>query len=92
MLALASVPADPPSVKLVEAPEPVPLPSEALVDVRAVSLNTGEVRNLATLPAGTVTGWDLAGVVAQAAADGSGPPAGTRVVGARLPGAWARFS
>jgi NADPH:quinone reductase-like Zn-dependent oxidoreductase len=39
---------------------------------------------------GAVTGWDLAGVVAQAAADGSGPPEGARVVGLKNVGAWAQ--
>jgi len=33
-------------------------------------------------------GWDLAGVVEQAAADHSGPPAGARVVGFVPGGAW----
>ena len=33
------------------------------------------------MDAGTQVGWDLAGVVAQAAADGSGPAVGARVVG-----------
>jgi NADPH2:quinone reductase len=82
--------ADPPYVELGEAPDPEPLPTEALVDVTAFSLNRGEVRALASATPGAVHGWDVAGVVARAAADGSGPAAGTRVVGLKHPpGAWA---
>ena len=55
----------------------------------AFSLNRGESRRLERMEPGTVTGWDLAGVVAEPAADGSGPSAGARVVGIVLAGAWA---
>ena len=76
-----------------EIPEASPLPSEALVRVAAVSLNRGEVRRALTvgtnLPPGWRPGWDVAGVVEQAAADGSGPQAGARVVGFLGFGGWA---
>ena len=70
-------------------PEPAPLPHEAVIAVRAVSLNRGELRRLETAAPGWRPGWDLAGEVHTAAADGSGPPVGTRVVGLLRAGAWA---
>jgi NADPH:quinone reductase-like Zn-dependent oxidoreductase len=69
--------------------EPVPDRGEAIVRVRAISLNRGEVRRSGTAPAGWRPGWDLAGEVARAAADGSGPRTGARVVGFLSEGAWA---
>ncbi|MBD1843016.1 zinc-binding dehydrogenase [Cyanobacteria bacterium FACHB-63] len=74
-----------------EADRPSLLPSEALIKVAAISLNRGEVRRAQTAAAGSRPGWDLAGTIVTAAADGSGFPVGTRVVGFVLSGAWSEF-
>ncbi len=72
-----------------KAPAPTPAPSEAVVRLAAVSLNPVDVRHAQSAPPGTTMGEDLAGTVVQAAADGSGPPPGTRVMGWLFRGAWA---
>ena len=82
----------PPFAELADVPDPQPRHDEALVEVKAFSLNRGETRRLESLEPRTVTGWDLAGVVRAGAADGSGPAAGARVVGMVLAGAWAELA
>ena len=68
---------------------PAASPSEAIVRVKAISLNRGEVRTASNAEAGWRPGWDLAGIVEKEAANGSGPRAGSRVVGLLTSGAWA---
>jgi len=64
-----------------EVDDPEPTAQQAIVRVAAISLNRGEVNAAMSRPAGTRPGWDLAGVIERAAADGSGPTVGARVVG-----------
>ncbi len=89
MLALVNTRNPDTLVELREVPEPTPAPNEDLVEVRAFSLNRGELRLLATYP-DWPPGQDVSGVVVQAAADGNGPRAGTRVVAWVDEGGWAQ--
>lgn len=68
-------------LRLGEAPDPVPGPGQMLVEVRHTSLNAAELYFAQRGAPGEVIGFDSAGVVVRAAADGRGPAAGSRVVG-----------
>lgn len=89
MRALAAVGGGVVGVEMVEVSEPDPAPNEAVVGIRAVALNRGELRLLAMRDAGWRPGQDVAGVVVRAAADGSGPPEGTRAVAWPEQAGWA---
>jgi NADPH:quinone reductase-like Zn-dependent oxidoreductase len=80
MLAIVNTPGGPEPVAIREIAEPELRSNEALVAVHAFSLNRGELRLFQVRPDGWRPGQDIAGVVMKQAADGSGPPAGTRVV------------
>ncbi|MGB3683692.1 MAG: zinc-binding dehydrogenase [Rubrobacteraceae bacterium] len=78
----------PGGLSIVEVENPSPASGEALVRVSEISLNRGEVRRAADAEQGFRPGWDLAGTVEETAADGTGPPEGSRVVGFLPAGAW----
>ncbi|MGH8982389.1 MAG: zinc-binding dehydrogenase [Acidimicrobiia bacterium] len=89
MRALVAAPGNDANIELRDVDDPTPGPHDALVEVRAVSLNRGEVRSLTTAADGWRPGWDVAGEVVAGAADDSGPGVGERVVGLVAGGGWA---
>ena len=90
MLALVNTPNGTVPVELRDVSEPSPAVNEAVVEVRAFSLNRGELRLMQIRPEGWRPGQDISGVVLQPAADGTGPKAGTRVVALTDNAGWAR--
>jgi NADPH:quinone reductase len=77
------------SVRLGNAVEPNPAPDEVVLAVEAYSVNRGETLLLEAPRDGWRPGKDVAGTVTGAAADGSGPPVGARVVGHVPDSGWA---
>ncbi|WNS46871.1 zinc-binding dehydrogenase [Paenibacillus sp. MMS20-IR301] len=72
--------------KEVDAPQAKPW--EALVQVKAVSLNRGEVSDAKNQEMSSRPGWDFAGIVLEPAENGAGPQKGAQVVGLLSMGAW----
>jgi NADPH:quinone reductase len=89
MLALVSTPDQSEPVELRDFDDPEMGVDEALIEVRAFSVNRGELHLLAQRP-GWRPGQDVSGVVIQAAAGGRGPRKGARVVAAVDGGGWAQ--
>jgi NADPH:quinone reductase len=89
MRALVVSPAAPGRIDVLDVAAPMAHHSEVLVEVRAVSLNRGEMRALRTADAGIIPGWDFAGVLLKDADDQL--KAGSRVVGIVEQGAWAEL-
>ena len=90
MKALVTTPGAAGRIVMQDVPEPEPHPDEAVIGVQASSLNRGELRLIAARNEGWRPGQDVAGVVCRAAADGSGPAAGTRVVALADAAGWAQ--
>jgi len=89
MLAVVNTPNGSAPVAIREIPEPQPASNEAIVEVRAFSLNRGELRLFQIRPDGWRPGQDISGVVVQPAASGAGPGAGARVVALTDNAGWA---
>ena len=87
MRALVADGTSPDRIAIHEVAEPVPAADEVLVEVRAFSINRGELRMLRTAPDGWRPGWDFAGIL-RSDVDG-GPQSGSRVVGVQRGGTWA---
>ena len=84
MLALTAAPGKPGNVDLREVADPAPHHNEALVRVKAISLNRGETRRLADMQDGERIGWDLAGVIEGDAQSDTGTCGHQRQFGAAL--------
>lgn len=91
MRAIMTNPDASPRLVMREASRPNAAPNEALIRVEAFSLNAGETRIALEATKSYVPGWDFAGVVETAAADGSSPAVGVRVFGFVAQGAWAQY-
>ncbi|GAA2793668.1 zinc-binding dehydrogenase [Saccharopolyspora taberi] len=79
----------PDPVEIQQVPYPEPADDQVLLQVGAFSVNRGELALIANRRPGWRPGQDVAGVVLREAADGSGPPVGTRVVGMVDQAGWA---
>lgn len=79
-------------VEFTDVPQPAPQAHEALIKVEAFAPNRGETFLLERPAPGLLPGKDIAGLVVQAAADGSGPGVGTRVAGHPPQGGWAEYA
>lgn len=89
MRAIVNTPAGP---TIREVADPEPSADEALVAVRAFSVNRGELALLEARTDDWRPGQDVAGVVVRAAPDGSGPAAGARVAALVEGGGWAELA
>ena len=91
MRAVVTNPQSDPRFTITDCALPVPAPNQALIRVTAFSLNQGEVRTALNATTSYTPGWDFAGVIVKAAANGSTPKEGTRVFGFVAQGSWAEY-
>ena len=89
MRALVNTPREPSPVELRNVPEPQPGSGEVLVEVKAISLNRGELASFKNNPEGWRPGQDVSGVVASVSESASGVAVGSRVVALLDEAGWA---
>ena len=89
MKAIVNTPA---GAGIADVGDPRPAADEALVAVRAFSVNRGELALLAARTNDWRPGQDIAGVVVEQAADGSGPPVGARVAALVEQAGWSELA
>lgn len=82
----------PRGTELADFDDPRPGSDQALVAVRAFSVNRGELALLSARTDGWRPGQDIAGVVVEQAADGTGPAPGTRVAALVEQAGWAELA
>lgn len=87
--AVIATPNNKESFVIQETKAPQPQLWEAIVEVKAFSLNRGEVVDALQRKENSRPGWDFSGIVLHEALNGSGPKKGSRVVGLVPTGAWA---
>jgi NADPH:quinone reductase-like Zn-dependent oxidoreductase len=80
--AIVADPDVPATMHLHQVQEPSPGPGQVVIAVQHISLNFGDLNDARSgrVPPGAVLGSDVAGVVTQAAGNGTGPRVETRVV------------
>ncbi len=88
MKALVSKPGGAHAAEIRDVDEPAPAPNEVLVEVRAASLNRGELGLLSARPDWR-PGQDIAGVVVKTATVPNGPEVGSRVTAVVDQAGWA---
>lgn len=81
MLTTINTPGKTGPIERVESDDPVPAANEAMVQIHSFSVNRGELSLMNARDEGWRPGQDVSGIVLVAAADGSGPSAGSPVVG-----------
>lgn len=91
MLAVVTEPQHTERLVFRKIPVPIPASNQALIRVKAFSLNQGETRTALNATDRYTPGWDFAGVIECAAADGSTPKTGTHVFGYVARGSWAEY-
>jgi NADPH:quinone reductase-like Zn-dependent oxidoreductase len=91
MKALVVAPGSPFTIGFADVPDPEPRPGQVLIEVRHTSLNSAELFLAGVSDPGTVLGFDASGVVVRAAADGTGPAVGSRVVSFAHGAGWGRL-